>query len=329
MSAVHKLSTQSNRFFAILQHWQQPVSRCDVDVWDSLSPIPQTELLKRISGIDGLYCLLTDSIDKEIIEAAGSQLKVVSTMSVGYDHLDLRTLKDRNIRVGYTPGVLTETTSELTVALLLATSRRLLEANKAMREGQWKAWSPSFMCGPGLVGATIGIVGLGGIGTRIAQMLAVFRPAKIIYATRSEKNKETLGFNGERVSFDELLVQSDFVIVTTALTPETREMFNADAFRKMKKTAVFINVSRGQVVDQDALIDALKDGTIRSAGLDVMTPEPIPLDSELLKLDNCVVIPHLGSATIETRQEMARMTALNIMAVLNGEPEKMPAELDF
>lgn len=143
------------------------------------------------------------------------------------------------------------------------------------------------MCGPGLVGSTIGIVGLGGIGTRIAQMLSVFRPAKIIYATRSKKNKETLGFEGEPVSFDDLLARSDFVVVTIALTPETREMFNAEAFCKMKKSAVFINVSRGQVVDQDALIDALKNGAIAFAGLDVMTPEPIPLDSELLKLDNC------------------------------------------
>lgn len=156
--------------------------------------------------------------------------------------------------------------------------------------GQWTSWSPSFMCGPGLAGSTVGIFGLGRIGTRVAEYLKPFRVKKIIYTSRSEKS-DAIKFSGERASLDSLLAESDFVIVTSALTPETREMFDAEIFRKMKKTAIFINVSRGELVDQAALIEALKNRTIRAAGLDVMTPEPIPLDSELLKLDNCGMFP--------------------------------------
>ncbi|XP_076168185.1 glyoxylate reductase/hydroxypyruvate reductase-like isoform X2 [Ptiloglossa arizonensis] len=263
-------------------------------------------------------------IDDEILNAAGPQLKVVSTMSVGVDHLDLKALKSRNISVGYTPGILTNATAELTVALLLATSRRLVEANRAIYKGEWKAWAPTWMCGPGLFGSTVGIVGLGRIGIQVARNLKSFNVAKILYTSRSVK-QEAYEFGGENTVLDELLRKSDFVIVTTALTPETKQMFSKSTFEKMKKTAIFVNVSRGEVVDQSALIEALKKGTIRAAGLDVMTPEPIPLDSELLKLDNCVVLPHIGSAATETREEMSRITAENILAVLKGTPAQMPA----
>ncbi|XP_063985558.1 glyoxylate reductase/hydroxypyruvate reductase-like isoform X2 [Diachasmimorpha longicaudata] len=301
---------------------------CDIKMWDKTVPIPRAELLSMIREVDGVFCLLTDKIDEEILAAAGPRLKAVATMSVGHDHLDLKALKAHNIRVGYTPGVLTDATSELAVALLLATSRRIYESSQALRAGQWTSWSPSFMCGPGLANSTVGIVGLGRIGLRIAEYLKVFRVSRILYTSRSEK-PEAAVFGGEHVTLDTLLGESDFVIVTVALTSDTREMFDKSAFGKMKKTAIFVNVSRGEIVNQPALIDALKSGTIRAAGLDVMTPEPIPLDHELLKLDNCVLVPHIGSAALETREKMSIMTAENILAVLEGKPEKMPGALQL
>ncbi|XP_061937754.1 glyoxylate reductase/hydroxypyruvate reductase isoform X2 [Apis cerana] len=302
--------------------------QCDVVIWEKPEPIPKSALLSKIKNIDGIYCLLTDKIDEEVLNAAGPQLKVVASMSVGVDHLDLQALKKRNIKVGYTPGILTDATAELTIALLLATSRRLIEANRAVYEGEWKAWSPTWMCGPGLSKSTIGIVGLGRIGIQVAKCLKSFNISKILYTSRNVK-QEASEFGGEKVKLDILLEKSDFVIVTIALTPDTRRMFNQDTFKKMKKSAIFINVSRGEVVDQSALIEALKNRIIRAAGLDVMTPEPIPLDSELLKLDNCVILPHIGSATIETREKMSIITAKNIIAVLKGNPDEMPTPLQL
>ncbi|KOC60201.1 Glyoxylate reductase/hydroxypyruvate reductase [Habropoda laboriosa] len=302
--------------------------QCDVIIWEKPEPIPRSALLSKIQNVDGVYCLLTDKIDAEVLDAAGPQLKVVASMSVGVDHLDLQALKKRNIKVGYTPGILTDATAELTVALLLATSRRLIEANRAIYKGEWKAWSPTWMCGPGLSGSTVGIVGLGRIGTQVAKCLKGFNVNKILYTSRNVK-QEASEFGGEKVELDLLLQTSDFVIVTTALTTETRQMFNQSAFTKMKKSAIFINVSRGEVVDQPALLEALKNGTIQAAGLDVMTPEPIPLNSELLKLNNCVILPHIGSAAIETREEMSRITAKNIIAVLIGKPAEMPTPLQL
>lgn len=302
--------------------------QCDIIVAEKPQPIPRSELLSKIKGVDGVYCLLTDKIDDEVLEAAGSQLKVVASMSVGVDHLDLKALKQRNIKVGYTPGILTDATAELTVALLLATSRRLIEANRAIYKAEWKAWAPTWMCGPGLSGSTVGIVGLGRIGAQVAKCLKGFNVAKILYTSRTVK-LEASQFGGEKVEFDVLLQNSDFVIVTTALTPETRQMFNQSTFEKMKRSSIFINISRGEVVDQPALIEALKTGKIRAAGLDVMTPEPIPLDSELLTLDNCVILPHIGSAATETREEMSKITAKNILAVLKGVPTEMPSPLQL
>ncbi|XP_046623878.1 glyoxylate reductase/hydroxypyruvate reductase-like [Neodiprion virginianus] len=300
--------------------------KCNLVIWDKPGPIPRNMLMERIAGVDGVFCTLVDKIDEEILTAAGPQLKVVATMSVGFDHLDLKALMERNIKVGYTPGILTDATAELTVALLLATSRRLLEANKAISRGEWTSWAPTWMCGPGLSNATVGIVGLGRIGAQVAKCLKSFNVAKILYTSRTEK-REAAEFGGRKVSIDDLVAQSDFVIVTCALTPETSGLFNKKMFEKMKKTAILVNTSRGPIVDQPALIEALKNGTIRAAGLDVMTPEPIPLDSELLKLDNCVILPHIGSASCETRDEMARVTALNILAVF--ENTQMPLPLDL
>lgn len=293
---------------------------CDVTSWSGPGPVPRSELLKNIANKKALFCLLTDKIDAEILDTAGKDLKIIATMSVGFDHLDVNEIKKRGIKIAYTPDVLTDATAELAVALLLATSRRLIEASEEARTGGWSAWSPFWMCGPGLQNSTVGIVGFGRIGQEIAKRLKAFKPKRIIYFNRSEKPTEAREIGAERVTFDELLAQSDFVSVSCALTPETKEIFNESAFKKMKPSAIFVNTSRGGVVDQDALIKALQEKTIWGAGLDVMTPEPLPLDNPLFKLKNCVIIPHIGSACIETRNEMAVLCANNIIAALQGKP---------
>lgn len=292
--------------------------------WTGPGPVPRNELKKNLVDVDGLFCLLSDKIDKDLLDVAPN-LKVIGTMSVGYDHLAVDEMKRRNIKIGYTPDILTDSTAELTVALLLATSRRLLESNEEAKSGGWKAWSPFWMCGPGLGGSTVGIVGFGRIGQEVAKRLKPFNVKNIVYYNRSEREKEAKETGAERVDFETLLKLSDFVIVTCALTPETEAIFNEHTFKKMKPTAVFVNTSRGGVVDQSALIEALQKKTIWAAGLDVMTPEPLPLDSPLFKLKNCLILPHIGSACIETRNKMALLTVQNIINGLKG--EKMPAEL--
>lgn len=272
-----------------------------------------------------MYCALTEKIDSELLDKAGPDLKVIGTISVGYDHIDLAECKKRGIRVGYTPDVLTDATAELTLALLLATSRRIIESHKEVFNGGWKSWAPSWMCGPGLKDSVVGIIGLGRIGHEVAKRIVPFKPKKIIYQNRSEKLAEAKEIGAERVDLDTLLIQSDFVIVCCALTPETSLLFNETNFAKMKSTAIFVNTSRGGIVDQNALYNALTSGTIYAAGLDVTTPEPLPLDSPLLTLPNCVILPHIGSADINTRIEMSKITAKNILSGLKG--EQMIAEL--
>ncbi|XP_050677218.1 glyoxylate reductase/hydroxypyruvate reductase [Leptidea sinapis] len=298
--------------------------QCDVTICETPLPISRKDLLSSVSGVDGIYCSLNEKIDKELLDTAGSNLKVVTTISVGYDHIDVPECKKRGIRIGYTPNVLTDATAELTLALLLATSRRLPEAMHEAQTGGWKSWAPTWMTGPGLAGATVGIAGFGRIGQAVARRVKSFKTSKILYFNRSER-PEAKEIGAIKVSFEELLVQSDFVICCAALTPETKEIFNKDAFNKMKKTAIFVNTSRGDLVDQDALIEALQNNTIRAAGLDVTTPEPLPLHSPLFKMKNCVILPHIGSAAIDARNTMSELCAKNILAVLNG--TEMPAEL--
>lgn len=294
---------------------------CDVSMWTGPDPVPRNVLLQNIQNKDGLLCLLTDKIDKEVLDKAGPNLKVISTMSVGFDHLSIVDIKTRNIKIGYTPDILTDATAELTVGLLLSTSRRLIEASNEAKNGGWSSWAPYWMCGPGLSGSTVGIVGFGRIGQKVMGLLKPFNVAKFLYTSRNPKDV----IDAKHVTLDSLLTDSDFVIATCALTAETKEMFNDEAFKKMKKTAVFINSSRGGVVDQDALVRALKSNEIFAAGLDVTTPEPLPTSHELFNLKNCVVLPHIGSASLETRKNMADMAVRNLIAGLKG--EKMPAEL--
>lgn len=298
--------------------------RCEVSSWTECVPVPREVLLENIEGKDALFCTLTDKIDRELIAKAGKNLRVVGTMSVGYDHVSVEELKSHGIKLGYTPEVLTDSVADLTVGLLLATSRRFFEANQAIYKGKWKSWSPVWMCGQSLKDSTVGIVGFGRIGLAVAKRLQPFGIKKFLYTSRSSKEYGQ-NMNAEHVPLDFLLSESDFVIVTCSLTSETTKMFNDCTFGKMKKSSIFINTSRGDIVDQEALIQALQNKQILAAGLDVMSPEPLPLNHPLLSLDNCVILPHIGSATIQTRTDMAVLTAHNILAALEG--KAMPAEV--
>uniref|UniRef100_A0A8C4QIH4 Glyoxylate reductase/hydroxypyruvate reductase n=1 Tax=Eptatretus burgeri TaxID=7764 RepID=A0A8C4QIH4_EPTBU len=298
---------------------------CEVQQWDSDDPMPHAELLSRVPGLHALFCLLSDRIDEEVLDAAGPNLKVIGTLSVGYDHIAVEECKKRNIRLGYTPDVLTDATAELTVALLLATTRRLFEAAMEVKSGGWSTWKPLWMCGQGLPNSTVGIVGLGRIGCAVAERLKPFGVERFLYCGRQPKPEKADRLGAHFVPLPTLLAESDFVVLCCSLTPETREMFAEDAFRKMKNSAIFINTSRGAMVDQDALYSALQEGQIAAAGLDVTTPEPLPTDHPLLSLKNCVVLPHIGSATVATRTSMSILTAENILAGLQDQP--MPAEV--
>ncbi|XP_076446040.1 glyoxylate reductase/hydroxypyruvate reductase-like [Babylonia areolata] len=299
-------------------------TECEISQWAKDDPIPRAELLAGVKGVDALFCMLTDKIDEEVLDAAGSSLRVVGTMSVGYDHVDLQACVRRGIKVGFTPDVLTNAVAELTMALLLATSRRLKEGMHSVVNGTWGSWKPMWLCGPGLEGATVGIVGLGRIGMTVARCLKPFAVERILYTGSSER-PQAKEIGAEFLPLDDLLAASDFVLVCLSLKPETVGMFNKDLFGKMKRTAVFINISRGAVVNQEDLYAALTSGTIGAAGLDVTTPEPLPTDSPLLSLDNCVVLPHIGSATHRSRSAMSELTARNILAALHREP--MPNEV--
>ncbi|XP_073323450.1 glyoxylate reductase/hydroxypyruvate reductase [Pagrus major] len=292
-----------------------------VELWDSDdAPVPRKELLQKVKGADGLLCVLTEKIDAELLNAAGPNLKVLSTMSVGFDHLSLEELKKRGIRVGYTPDVLTDSVAELTVALLLTTSRRLVEATHEAKTGGWGTWRTLWLCGYELANSTVGILGLGRIGVAIAERLAPFKVKKFIYTDMAPRPELASIINAEYVSFDELAKQSDFLAVCCALTPETKEICNKDLFSKMKNTSVFINTSRGGVVNQEDLYEALSTGQIAAAGLDVTVPEPLPTSHPLFTLKNCVILPHIASASYSTRNAMSALAANNLLLGLRGEP---------
>lgn len=294
-----------------------PLARTyEIDMWhETESAMPREELLTRAAGKSGILCMLTDEIDQEVVDKAGDKLRTVSTFSVGFDHVDTEVLKEHGISLGYTPDVLNDAVADLTIALMLSTSRRLPEAAQAVKNGSWGTWSPYWMTGQDLSGATVGIIGLGSIAETVVKRLSGFDCA-VLYHSRTPKPdlEEKLGI--QQRTLPELLAESDFVTVHVPLTEQTREMCNADFFAQMKKTAVFINTSRGGLVQQDDLYHALNSRVIYAAGLDVTTPEPLPADSPLLKLDNCLVLPHIASASIRTRDKMARIAVENLRAGL-------------
>ena len=290
---------------------------CDVDLWQSELPPTRDELLQHVRGIDGLLCLLTDKIDGEVIDEAGSQLKVISNHAVGFDNIDVPAATARKIPVGNTPEVLTDATADFAFALLMAVARRIPEAERYVHEGKWKTWGPMTLLGVDIQGATLGLVGFGRIGKAVARRALGFN-MRVIYYDPSEKNPDP-DLKATPVDFESLLAESDFLSLHTPLTPNTRHLINSEALSKMKPNAVLINTARGSIVDQDALYEAVKEHRIFGAGLDVTDPEPLPLDSPLLTLDNIVIAPHIASASQLSREKMSWMAAQNLIAGLKKE----------
>lgn len=294
----------------------------ETEVWPGALPPPREVLLERVAAIDGLLCLLTDRIDAELLNRA-PKLRVVSQMAVGFDNIDVAACAARGIQVGNTPGVLTETTADLAFALLLATARRLVEADRFTRAGQWQTWSPMLLTGPDVHHATLGIVGMGRIGYEVARRAHGFEMT-VLYADPHPHPAAEHDFGARRVDLDALLAASDFITLHTPLSPETYHLIGAEEFVRMKPTAILINTSRGPVVDEAALYDALKNRRIAAAGLDVYEVEPLPMDSPLLQLDNVTLLPHIGSASVATRTKMAVLAAENLVAGLEGRPLPHP-----
>ena len=290
---------------------------CDAEIWLDEMPPSREVLLEKMRGLDGLLCLLTDRVDGEVMDAAGLGLKVISNHAVGVDNIDLLAATRRGIPVGNTPGILTDATADFAFALLLAAARRVVEGERYVRTGRWKTWGPSLLLGTDVFGATLGIIGYGRIGRALARRASGF-DMRILYYDPSLGSLDPLP-PGTPVTFETLLGEADFVSLHTPLTPETYHLIDDHALALIKPSAVLINTARGPVVDPQALYRALKKKQIFAAALDVTDPEPIPLDSPLLKLDNLIVVPHIASASRTTREKMATMAAENLIAGLKGE----------
>jgi len=297
---------------------------CELDLWADELPPPRDELLRRVAGCDGVLTLLTDKVDDGFLDAAGPGLRVVSNYAVGFDNIDVAACAARGVAVGNTPGVLTETTADLAWALLMAAARRLPEGDRYVRDGRWKTWGPLLLLGPDVHGSTIGIVGFGRIGQALARRAQGFGMRILYHDVNELPDDVTRPFGASYRSLEGLLEESDFVSLHVNLSPVTRHLINATSLRWMKPTAVLVNTSRGPVVDQAALAAALRDGTIWAAALDVTDPEPIPMDDPLVGLDNCLIVPHIASASRTTRGKMAAMAAANLLAGVRGEPLPTP-----
>ena len=285
--------------------------------WDEPVAISRDELLKRVKGADAIVSLLTEKVDAELLDAAGPQLKVVSNVAVGYNNIDVPACKERNVLVTNTPGVLTEATADIAMALILMSTRRLAEGERVIRKQDPWQWGMFYMLGSGIQGNQLGIVGMGLIGAAVARRAKAFGMT-IAYTKRSPLDTATAKeLDAKHMSMDELLATSDVVSLHCPYSPETHHLMNAETIGKMKKSAYLINTARGPVVDEAALVDALRNNAIAGAGLDVFEHEP-KVHEGLLGLDNAVLIPHLGSATVETRTAMATTAAANSLAVLAG-----------
>ena len=290
----------------------------NVVMWEKENdPMPRDLLLKEVEDADAIFTNVADQIDQELIQKAPN-LKVISTMAVGYDNIDVQEATNKGIPVGHTPGVLTEATADLTFALLMATGRRIVEGMDVIRRGAWKSWGPFMLTGQSLHRATIGVIGMGRIGQAVARRAKGF-DMNILYHNRSRNDVAEKEIGASYVTLEELLRQSDYVVLLAPSTPETYQMMGRDQFAMMKETSIFINTSRGTNVDEQALFEALSEKKIFAAGLDVFETEPISEAHPFLQLENVTVLPHIGSANVATRMEMANLAIENIKKGLSGQ----------
>jgi lactate dehydrogenase-like 2-hydroxyacid dehydrogenase len=290
------------------------------DVWPDELPPRRDVLLERVRGVDGLLSLLTDRVDDELLDAAGPQLRVVSNFAVGYDNIDVPACQRRGVAVGNTPGVLTETTADLAFALIMAVARRLPESREHVLAGRWRTWGPMLLLGKDIHGATLGLVGFGRIGQAVARRATGFGMRVLYHSPRRADAGIERELRATWAPLDQLLAGSDVVSLHTVLNEETRHLIDAAALARMKPGAILVNTSRGPVVDQAALAEALRARHLFGAGLDVTDPEPMSADDPLLTLTNCLVVPHIASASEQTRDRMAMKAARNLIAGLRGEP---------
>jgi len=290
---------------------------CEVDLWTDELPPSREELFRRVQGVNGILSLLTDHIDGEVMDTAGAQLKVISNHAVGFDNIDINAATARRIPVGNTPDVLTDATADFAFTLMMSAGRRILEADRYVRDGKWKTWGPMLLLGTEMRGATLGLVGFGRIGKAMARRAVGFDMRVIYYDPMEAKPDPDI--KASPVDFESILEESDFISLHTPLTPDTRHLIDSEALSKMKPTTVLVNTSRGPVVDLDALYYALKEKHIFAAGLDVTEPEPLSSDHPLLTLDNVVVMPHIASASKLARDKMSWMAAKNLIAGLKGD----------
>ncbi len=285
-------------------------------------PLDREALLRRVRGAAAIVADPTVPVDAALLDAAGAALRVVANFAVGYDNVDLAACRERGVVVTNTPDMLTNATAELAVALMLAAARRLGEGERMLRHGEWTGWEPEQLLGRELSGATVGIVGLGRIGTRVAELLRGFEP-ELLYTARSARPEAEQRLGVERSDLASLVGRADFVTLHAPLTPDTRHLVDAALLERFKPGAVLVNTARGGLADTRALVGALRGGRLAAAGLDVFEHEP-EVEPELLELDNVVLLPHLGSATATARNAMAKLVAENVIAVLAGKPALTP-----
>jgi glyoxylate reductase len=295
-------------------------AQADADIWPHDLPPARDELLRRVTGIDGVLSMVTERVDDEFLERAGPRLKVVSQFGVGVDNIDVGACTRRGVAVGNTPGVLTDSTADAAFALLMAAARRIPEGFDYVRQDHWKTWSPMIMLGSDVHHATLGIIGFGRIGREVAKRARGFDMRVLYYKRTPISAEEEHRLGVQRATLDDALAQSDFISLHVPLTPETHHLMNAANLAKMKRSAILVNAARGPVVDSDALYDALKTGVIAGAAMDVTEPEPIAGDHKLLSLPNCLVVPHIASASVATRRKMTDIATDNLFAGIHGKP---------
>jgi glyoxylate reductase len=287
---------------------------CKVSLHKKSLPPSRKELLKNVAGKDAILCMLSDRIDREVMDAAGRQLKIISSYSTGFEHIDVDEATKRGIYVTYTADILAEATADLTFALILACARNVVQGDRMVRQGKWKeGWAPDILLGQQVHGATLGIIGLGRIGLAVARRAKGFG-MNVLYYGRSQKDQDIARY----VEFDELLAQSDFVSIHASMNSGSRHLINRESLRKMKRTAFLINTSRGAIVDERDLVAALRKGEIAGAGLDVFEKEPLARSSPLVGMKNVVLLPHIGSASRQTRHRMSEVAVNCVLDALSG-----------